>query len=108
MTPAKNSLHSTTHGKWYGKGLARAALLVVAAALVAAVAARFSIAHDYGYLRATILSGSPGGYYYMLATRLADRAKRGHGLLTVASTEGSIENISRLSNGQHAARKCLA
>lgn len=88
MTPAKNSLHSTTHGKWYGKGLARAAILVVAAALVAAVAARFSIAHDYGYLRATILSGSPGGYYYMLATRLADRAKRGHGLLTVASTEG--------------------
>ena len=100
MTPAKNSLHSTTHGKWYGKGLARAAILVVAAALVAAVAARFSIAHDYGYLRATILSGSPGGYYYMLATRLADRAKRGHGLLTVESTEGSIENISRLSNGQ--------
>jgi hypothetical protein len=73
MTSAENSLRSTTRGKWYGKGLARAGLLVVAAALVAGIAARFSIAHDYGYLRATILSGSLGGYYHMLATRLADR-----------------------------------
>ena len=47
---------------WYGKGLARAALLLALAALIAGVAAAFGIARDYGYLHASILSGSPGGY----------------------------------------------
>jgi hypothetical protein len=36
-------------------------LLLAIAAIVAAVAAAFGIAHDYGYLQASILSGSPGG-----------------------------------------------
>jgi hypothetical protein len=31
------------------------------------------------YLHASILTGSPGGQYRTLATRLADRAKREHG-----------------------------
>jgi TRAP-type uncharacterized transport system substrate-binding protein len=73
---------------------------LVAAAAIAAVAASFGIARDYGYLRASILSGSPGGYYHMLATRLAKRAERGHGALTVVSTAGSLENIGRLSVGR--------
>jgi TRAP-type uncharacterized transport system substrate-binding protein len=85
---------------WYGKGLARAALLVAAAAAVAGVAAALSIARDYGYLHASILSGSAGGYYYALASRLAERARRGNGVLTVVSTEGSIENADRLKSGQ--------
>lgn len=68
--------------------------------MIAAVAAAFGIARDYGYLHASILSGSPGGYYHTLATRLAERAKRGHGTLTVVSTEGSIENVRRLASGQ--------
>jgi TRAP-type uncharacterized transport system substrate-binding protein len=94
------SPNGTPHGTWYGKGLARAALLFVAAAAIAAVAASFGIARDYGYLHASILSGSPGGYYHTLATRLAKRAARGHGALTVVSTEGSLENASRLSAGR--------
>jgi len=87
-------------GTWRGKGLVRALLLLVAAALVAAVASAFGIARDYGYLHASILTGSPGGQYHALATRLADRAKREHGTLSVISTEGSIENISRLANNR--------
>src|SRR5262245_54826675 len=82
---------------WRGKGLIRASLLLVAAAVVAAVASAFGIARDYGYLHATILTGSPGGQYHTLATRLAERAKREHGTLIVIPTAGSIENVSRLA-----------
>jgi TRAP-type uncharacterized transport system substrate-binding protein len=64
---------------WLGKGFVRFLLVLIAAAAVAAVAAGFGIAHDYGYLHASILTGSPSGQYYVLATRLADRAKREHG-----------------------------
>src|SRR5262249_60475312 len=85
---------------WGGKGLVRASLLLAAAALVAAVASAFGIARDYGYLHASILTGSPAGHYHALARRLGDRAKREHGTLSVISTEGSIENISRLDNNR--------
>ena len=84
---------------WLGKGLVRFLLLLAAAAAVAAFAAGFGIAHDYGYLRASILTGSEGGQYYALATRLADRARREHGTLKVIPTAGSIENITRLAAG---------
>jgi TRAP-type uncharacterized transport system substrate-binding protein len=87
-------------GAWRGKGLVRASLLLVGAAVVAAVASAFGIAHDYGYLHASILTGSPGGQYHVLATRLADRAKREHGTLMVIPTAGSIENVSRLANAR--------
>src|SRR5262245_65857525 len=87
-------------GAWRGKGFLRLLLLLVAAALVAAVAANFGIARDYGYLRASILTGTVGGHYYTLATRLAKRAKRGHGSLSIIPTAGSIENVSRLTSGQ--------
>ena len=85
---------------WRGKGLIRVALLLITAAVVAAIAAAFGIARDYGYLRASILTGSPAGQYYAIATRLADRAKRQRGRLTVIPTAGSIENISRLAAGR--------
>jgi TRAP-type uncharacterized transport system substrate-binding protein len=85
---------------WRGKAFLRLLLLLVSAALVAAVAANFGIARDYGYLRASVLTGAAGGYYHNLATRLADRAKRGHGTLSVIPTAGSIENVSRLTSGQ--------
>jgi len=75
-------------------------LLLVTAALVAGFADNFGIARDYGYLRASILTGAAGGYYHTLATRLADRAKRRHGTLSVIPTAGSIENVSRLTSGQ--------
>jgi len=84
---------------WLGKGFVRFLLVLIAAAAVAAVAAGFGIAHGYGYLHASILTGSPSGQYYVLATRLADRAKREHGALTVVPTAGSIENVKRLVAG---------
>jgi TRAP-type uncharacterized transport system substrate-binding protein len=98
-SPNPDSPKPGPRSTWYGKGLARAAVLLAAAALVAGVAAAFGMARDYGYLRASILSGSPGGYYHALAIRLAERAKRGNGALTVIPTEGSIENVRRLERG---------
>jgi TRAP-type uncharacterized transport system substrate-binding protein len=77
----------------------RATLLFIVAAAIAAIAASFGIARDFGYLRASILTGSPGGYYHALAARLAKRAERGHGALAVVPTDGSLENVSRLSAG---------
>jgi TRAP-type uncharacterized transport system substrate-binding protein len=83
---------------WWGKGLIRILLLLIVAAVLAAIVAAFGIARDYGYLRASILTGSAGAYYHVLATRLADRAKRKHGSLTVVPTAGSIENVNRLTS----------
>lgn len=100
MRSAAYSPNPAPRSTWYGKGLARAALLLALAALLAGVAATFGIARDYGYLHASILSGSPGGYYHALASRLAERTKRGNGALTVVSTEGSIENVRRLRSGE--------
>src|SRR5262249_5523436 len=85
---------------WLGKGLVRAIVLLAAAAAIAAAAPALGIAHDYGYLRATILTGSVGGFYHTLGTRLADRAMRERGRLTVVPTAGSLENVSRLSGAQ--------
>jgi uncharacterized protein len=84
---------------WRGKALARVSLLLVVGALIAALAAAFGIARDYGYLQASILTGSAGGQYHALATRLSDRAARGHGSLAVIATAGSIENVGRLAAG---------
>ena len=88
---------------WRGKVVARALFLIVVAAVIAGVAAAFGIARDYGYLQASILTGSPGGQYHALATRLSERARREHGTLTVIPTAGSIENVSRLASNS---RRC--
>jgi TRAP-type uncharacterized transport system substrate-binding protein len=83
---------------WWSKGLFRSLLLFAVAAAVAAIVASFGIARDYGYLRASILTGSVGAYHHDLTTRLADRAKRKHGSLTVIPTAGSIEIVDRLAS----------
>src|SRR5579883_3597975 len=84
---------------WRGKGLIRILLLLTAGAAIAAVAAAFSITRDYGFLQVSILTGSVGGNYYQLATRLAERAARGHGTVTVVPTAGSLENVDQLARG---------
>src|SRR5262245_66267111 len=92
---ATHSANSHSPAGWRGKGFLRLLLLLVSAALVAAVAANFGIARDYGYLRASVLTGATGGYYHPLATRLSDRAKRGHGTLPVITHAGPLQNCSR-------------
>jgi len=89
---------------WRGKGLLRVLLIVVTAVAIAALASFFGVARDYGYLRATLLSGTPEGKYHELATSLADRASRGHGRIAVVATEGSVDNINRLAKQE----RCIA
>jgi len=100
MTPAMHSA-SPLRGlpaAWWSKGLFRFLLLLFVAAVVAAIVAAFGIARDYGYLRASILTGSAGAYHHDLTTRLANRAKRKHGNLAVIPTAGSIEIVGRLTS----------
>ena len=85
---------------WQGKALRRLLLLLAAAAAVAALASRFGVSHDYSYVRASLLSGAPGGRYHAIGTRLAARAKQEHGRLTVIPTAGSVENVARLVQDQ--------
>jgi TRAP-type uncharacterized transport system substrate-binding protein len=82
---------------WRGRGLLRVLLLVVAAGAIAALASIYGVAYDYSYLRASLLTGTTGGKYYVLGTRLADRASRGRGSVVVVPTAGSVENVSRLA-----------
>lgn len=98
MTTARQSRNTSASDSiaWRSRGFIRTSLLLIAAAGLAAIAAAFGIARDYGYLHASILTGSSGGYYHALATRLAERAKREHGSLLVVPTAGSIENVERL------------
>lgn len=82
---------------WRGKGLFRVLLLIIAAVAIAVLASYFGVARDYGYLSATLLSGNAAGRYHELAARIAARATRGHGRITVAATAGSLDNIDRLA-----------
>ena len=72
-------------------------IILVAAALVAALISTFGLARQYGYLRASLLSGPSTGAYYALAVHLAERAKSDEGTLTPVATSGSIENVNRLT-----------
>ena len=81
---------SNPPGIWRSKALLRLLLLLVAAAAVAAFVSSVGVSHDYGHLRALLLSGVPGGYYHTLATRVATRAKQERGNLIVVPTAGSV------------------
>src|ERR1700748_2156062 len=79
------------------RGFLRAVIILVVAALFAALISMFGLARQYGYLRASLLSGPATGAYYALATRLAERAVGDQGKLTPVTTSGSIENVTRLT-----------
>jgi TRAP-type uncharacterized transport system substrate-binding protein len=81
------------------RGFLRAVAILVASALVAALISMFGLARQYGYLKASLLSGPPTGAYYALATHLAERAMGDQGKLTPVATSGSVENVNRLVQG---------
>jgi hypothetical protein len=87
---------SRLRANWQGKGPTRVLLLIGAAFLFTALASYFGVARDYSYLRASLLTGSPGGRYHALGTSLAARASVGHGELKVVPTAGSVDNVNRL------------
>ena len=72
--------------------------LLVALAVLAAAAALlyYTVSGDYGFLRASVLTGTPSGAYHAVGERLAARALKKNGHLKVVATAGSVENITRL------------
>jgi len=78
------------------KGWARILLIVIAVLAVAALILYFTVSGDYAFLRASLYTGSPSGQYHAVGERLAARALKKNGHLTVVATAGSVENIARL------------
>ena len=72
--------------------------LLIGLAVLAAAAALlyYTVSGDYGFLRASVLTGAPTGAYNALGQRLAARALKKNGHLKVVATAGSVENIARL------------
>ena len=80
---------------WRRKGVLRAISILVVSAIIAAVLS-FGTIRDFGTLRASLLTGSSGGAYYILGRQLAERAKGDGSRLDVIATAGSLENVNRL------------
>src|SRR5271165_7060388 len=75
---------------------ARGLMLAFAVLAVAAAVLYFTVSGDYAFLRASIFTGAPTGQYHATAERLAARAHKKNGRLSVVATAGSVENIARL------------
>ena len=73
--------------------------LVIAIAILALAAAilYLTVSGDYAFLRASVFTGAPTGEYHALGERLAARANKKRGHLSVVATVGSVENIARLA-----------
>lgn len=81
---------------WRRQGTLRILFLLAVSAVVAAIVSGYGSVRDYGAIRASLLTGSHGGAYYTLGSRLAERAKADGGHVEVIATAGSIENVDRL------------
>ena len=71
-------------------------MLAIAVLAVAAAVLYFTISGDYAFLRASVFTGTPNGQYHATGERLAARALKRNGHLSVVATAGSVENIARL------------
>ena len=74
----------------------RGLLTAIAVLAVAAAVLYFSVSGDYAFLRASLYTGVPTGQYHATGERLAARALKRNGHLSVVATAGSVENIARL------------
>ena len=74
----------------------RAMFIVALAAVLAAVVSSLGTIRDFGSFHGALLTGSPGGAYYVLGSQLAIRAKRDRSQLDIVATQGSLDNVSRL------------
>src|SRR3974390_1195660 len=83
-------------GIWRRKAALRAISILAVSAVIAAVISSWGTVRDFGSFHAALLTGSPGGAYYDLGSKLAERAKGDQGWLKVVATAGSLENVSRL------------
>lgn len=78
------------------KAWARGLLMAVAALAIAAGLLYLSVSGDYAFLKASVLTGTPGGQYHAAGERLAALALKKNGRLNIVATAGSVENVARL------------
>ena len=78
------------------KGWARILLIAIALLAVAAAILYLTVSGDYAFLKASLYTGSPAGQYHAVGERLAERALKKNGHLTVVASAGSVENVARL------------
>ncbi len=69
----------------------------IAALAVAAAILYFTVSGDYAFLKASIYTGGATGQYHATGERLAARARKRSGRLSVVATDGSVDNIARLA-----------
>ena len=81
---------------WPRRTIFRAIFIVALSAVIATILSSLAAIRDFGSFHAALLTGSPGGAYYILGSQLAERAKRDRSQLDIVATEGSLENVSRL------------
>lgn len=81
---------------WRRRGILRAIAIVAVSAIIAAVISSLGMIRDFGAFHASLLTGSPGGAYYVLGSQLVERAKGDRSRLDIVVTAGSLENVSRL------------
>jgi TRAP-type uncharacterized transport system substrate-binding protein len=75
---------------------ARWLLTLIALVALAAGAIYYIVDSDYSYVKASLYTGAATGEYHAVGERLAARAKKKRGRLTVVETPGSVENVRRL------------
>ena len=75
---------------------ARGVLVTIMVLAGAAGILYLTVSGDYAFLRASVYTGAPTGQYHTIGDRLATRALKRNGRLSVVATAGSIENIRRL------------
>ncbi len=81
---------------WRRRGFFRAISILAVSAVIAAVVSSLGMIRDFGSFHVSLLTGSPGGAYYVLGSQLAERAKGDRSRLDIVATAGSLENVSRL------------
>lgn len=86
------------------RGMRRAAWLLGAIAVVAIVFGRRDLQPNLARVNVAILSGSEGGNYHALVSKLAAEARRGLGSVENIATPGSVENVSRLAAARDTCR----
>jgi hypothetical protein len=76
--------------------LRRAAVVLVAFALLGALLSQLNLKRDLHRLDAGLLSGTPEGSYHAVAAELAALASKENGKLREVPSAGSMENVTRL------------
>jgi TRAP-type uncharacterized transport system substrate-binding protein len=86
----------------------RAAFLIGALAVLAAVLARLNLQPNLTRVKVAVLSGSEGGNYYAIVARLAAEARKNGGHIENMVTHGSVDNIGRLAAARQTCRTQFA